>query len=72
MAQFVFGLESVTGIANQIGTSWIQRGDPSRFFDDLAAFNKVTAADIKRVANLYLNDKQASVVVIPPGNGGAK
>ncbi len=72
MAQFVFGLESVTGIANQIGTSWIQRGDPSRFFDDLDAFNKVTAADIKRVANLYLSDTQASVVVIPPGHGGAK
>lgn len=72
MAQFVFGLESVTGIANQIGNSWIQRGDASRFLDDLEAFNKVTAADIKRVANLYLNDKQASVVVIPPGRAGAR
>ncbi len=72
MAQFVFGLESVTGIANQIGNSWIQRGDPKRFLDDLEAFNKVTAADIKRVAKLYLGEAQASVVVIPPGSAGAK
>jgi zinc protease len=71
MAQFVFGLESVTGIANQIGNSWIQRGDPKRFLDDLNAFNKVSAADIKRVANLYLNENQTSVVVIPPGRAGA-
>lgn len=72
MAQFVYGLESVTGIANQIGYSWIQRGDPKRFLDDLDAFHKVTAADIKRVANLYMKDEQASVVVIPPGRAGAK
>lgn len=69
MAQFVYGLESVTGIANQIGNSWIQRSDPKRFLDDLQAFNNVTAADIKRVANLYLNESQVSVVVIPPGGG---
>lgn len=71
-AQFVFGLESVTGIANQIGFSWIQRGDPKRFLDDLEAFKKVTRADIKRVANLYLRDEQASIVIIPPGHAGAK
>jgi zinc protease len=75
MAEFVYGLESITGIANQIGYSWVQRGDPSRFLDDLKGFESVTSADIKRVANLYLQDNKANVVVIPPGKaapqGGA-
>jgi zinc protease len=69
LAEFVYGLESVTGIANQIGSSWIQRGDPSRFLEDLEGIESVSAADIKRVANLYLQDSQSNVVVVPPGKG---
>jgi zinc protease len=72
-AQLVYGMENVTGIANQIGYSWIQRGDAGRFLEDLTALEAVTAADIKRVANLYLGDSQSSVVVIPLVNAdGAK
>lgn len=72
-AQLVYGMESVTGIANQIGYSWIQRGDAGRFLEDLTALEAVTASDIKRVANLYLGDSQSSVVVIPPAAAaGAK
>ncbi len=72
-AQLVYGMENVTGIANQIGYSWIQRGDAGRFLEDLTALEAVTAADIKRVANLYLGDSQSSVVVIPPAaTTGAK
>ncbi len=70
-ADFVYGLESITGIASQIGNSWILTGDPKRFLDDLAAYNKVSAADIKRVAQTYLKDEQATVVVIPPASAGA-
>ena len=72
-AQLVYGMENVTGIANQIGYSWIQRGDAGLFLEDLTALEAVTAADIKRVANLYLGDSQSSVVVIPLVNAkGAK
>lgn len=66
MSEFVFGLESVTGIANQIGFSWINNGSAKFFLGDLDAFDKVSAADIKRVANLYFKDEQASIVVVPP------
>ncbi len=72
MSEFVFGLESVTGIANQIGFSWINRGSAKFFLGDLDAFDKVSAADIKRVANLYFKDEQASIVVVPPVPAGAK
>ncbi len=72
-AQLVYGMESVTGIASQIGNSWIQRGNPSSFLGDLTALEAVNAADIKRVANAYLGDSQSTVVVIPPASAqGAK
>ncbi len=72
MSQFVFGLENVTGIANQIGNSWINRGDATGFLQDLNAFEAVSAADIKRVANLYLKDEQANTVIVPPASAGVK
>lgn len=72
MAQFVFGLESVTGLASQIGHSWIRSGDATKFLGDLEAFNKVSAADIKQVATKYLKEEQASIVVIPPGKAGGR
>ncbi|MCP4448297.1 MAG: insulinase family protein [Myxococcales bacterium] len=74
-AQLVYGMESVTGIASQIGYSWIQRGDAGQFVNDLAALEAVTSADIRRVAELYLGDAQSTVVVIPPAaapTSGAK
>jgi predicted Zn-dependent peptidase len=70
-AGFVFGLESVDGIANQIGLSWILTGDPTQFLRDLEMFEKVTAADVKRVAKQYLTPERSTVVVIPP-QGAAK
>ena len=63
---FVYGLESVDGVANQIGLSWILTGDPTQFLRDLDALEQVTAADVKRVAKEYLQPSRATVVVIPP------
>lgn len=71
-AGFVYGLESITGIASQIGNSWIMSGDPKHFLEDLAAFDKVSAADVKRVAQTYLKDEQATTVVMPPSSVGAR
>lgn len=69
-AQMVYGMDNVTGIANQIGNSWIQRGDAGSFLEDLHALESVTAADVKRVATQYLGDSQSNVVVIPPASAG--
>jgi len=74
-AQLVYGMENVTGIANQIGNSWINRGDASLFTKDLTDLEKVTSADIMRVAKLYLSAVQSTVVVVPPqsaATSGAK
>lgn len=68
-ARFAFGLESVTGLANQIGNSWIRRGDPAAFTQDLEALQSVTAADVQRVARRYLADNKSTTVVVPPRGG---
>jgi zinc protease len=63
---FTFSLEHVQGLAEAIGRSWIQTGDPSRFMRDVDEIEKVTAADVKRVVKQYLGPDRATVVVIPP------
>jgi len=70
-AGFVYGLESVDGVANQIGLSWVLTGDPTQFLRDLEMFEKVTLDDVKRVAKTYLTPERSTVVVIPPA-GAAK
>jgi zinc protease len=68
-AAFVFGLEGVDGLAEQIGQSWIMTGDPGQFVRDLAELEKVSAADVQRVARTYLTKEALTTVVIPPGGG---
>ncbi|HUS32412.1 MAG TPA: pitrilysin family protein [Kofleriaceae bacterium] len=63
---FVFSLESAQGLAEAIGRSWIQTGDPTSFVHDVDAIEAVTAADVKRVVKQYFTPEKATVVVIPP------
>jgi zinc protease len=66
LAGFVFGLDSPLGLAEQIGQSWILTGDPTQWLRDLEAFEKITSADVARVAKTYLTPERATVVVVPP------
>ncbi len=66
LAGFVFGLDSPLGLAEQIGQSWILTGDPTQWVRDLDALEKITAADVARVAKTYLTPERATVVVVPP------
>lgn len=69
-SSFVAGLGSVAGIAQQIGTSWIQTGDPAHFLGTLEKYAAVTAADVQRVVTTYLTKDKATVVIIPPKGAG--
>jgi zinc protease len=71
-ASFVMGLRGVTGLASQIGNSWIQTGDPGAFITDLDKYAAVSAADIKRVAKTYLTENNLTLVLIPPRGADAK
>jgi zinc protease len=63
---FTFSLEHAQGLAEAIGRSWIQTGDPGQFMRDVDEIEKVSAADVKRVIKQYLGPDRATVVVIPP------
>ncbi|HEX7703757.1 MAG TPA: hypothetical protein VF403_23615, partial [Kofleriaceae bacterium] len=65
-ASFVFSLEHAQGLAEAIGRSWINTGDPSSFLRDVDNVEKVGAADVERVVKQYMTQDRSTVVVIPP------
>ena len=58
-------LQTVSGLANQIGMSTYLLGDPLGFINGMARIDKVRSADIKRVASRYLVSKNLSLVLLP-------
>jgi len=72
-AQFIFGLQGIEGLANQIGNSKLLAGDSKKWLEDYDRYQKVTADDVMRVAKTYLLAESLTVVIIPPKvAGGAK
>ena len=65
-AAYIYGLESVGGAAEQIGESWIQTGDAAHWQKEFDVFEKVSAADVARLAKQYLDPKAATILVLPP------
>ena len=66
LASFVFGMDSPQGLAEQLGQAWILTGDPGTLAGELDAIDKVTPADVARVASTYLVPAKATIVVVPP------
>jgi zinc protease len=65
-ASFVFSLESVQGMGEAIGRSWIFNGNPRAFLTEADDLDKVSPGDVQRVVKQYLVPDRATVVVIPP------
>jgi zinc protease len=61
LLQFYNQVETINGKSNNPGTNEVIFGDYRKMFDAPAAFNAVTAADIKRVANQYLKKSNRTV-----------
>lgn len=68
---FVFSLENAQGLAQAVGRSWILTGDAGAFMRDVDEIEKVTSADVARVAKKYMTAENATVVVIPPKGAAA-
>ncbi len=67
-ASFVFGLETVDGVAMRLGDAQYVEGDWHRFIEGAKRYLAVTAADVQRVAQKYLvDDNFTRVTVVPPG-----
>lgn len=67
MKSYVDGLMTLDKKANSLAINEILFGDYNQLFKDLEAYDKVTVDDIHRVANLYLNQTQRSIVELSPG-----
>lgn len=64
--QLVDSVRTPHGLATLIGTVQTVFGDPHRFKDDLAKYFRVSASDVKRVAQKYLVPNNRSVVTLVP------
>jgi zinc protease len=65
-SSFLFSIESVQGLGEAIGRSWIATGNPGSFVRDVDEIDKVSAADVQRVVKQYFVPDHATVLVIPP------
>jgi zinc protease len=57
-------VETINGKSNNIGTYEVFFGDYHKMFDAPALFNKVTADDIKKVANKYFTKSNRTVGIL--------
>jgi len=64
LVDFYRQVETIDGKSNNIGTFEVFFGDYKKMFDAPGQFNKVTAADIQRVANTYLHVKNRTVGIL--------
>jgi predicted Zn-dependent peptidase len=66
-------LDSNSGLAAELCSYYVNYGDWRKLFTDLQEYDKVTAADVQRVAKTYLNDSTKTVAyTYAPAAGGAK
>ena len=67
-ANFIYGLQTVGGFggkSDQLNQYAIFLNNPGYFEEDLARYRRVTAQDVRRVANQYLTDKRLVLSVVP-------
>ncbi|MGB9429098.1 MAG: pitrilysin family protein [Gammaproteobacteria bacterium] len=69
IAQLEFQKNSVDGLANAWSNALAQQGLESPD-DMIAAFDKVTVADVDRVAHEYLNQERAFTAILTPESSG--
>jgi len=64
LMEFYNQIETINGKSNNIGTYEVFFGDYKKMFDAPSEYNKVTANDIKRVANEYLKKRNRTVGIL--------
>jgi zinc protease len=64
LMEFYGQVETINGKSNNIGTYEVFFGDYKKMFDAPAAYNKVTAEDVKNVAVKYFTKKNRTVGIL--------
>jgi zinc protease len=70
-AAFIFGLQTVDGIATSLGQYQYVHGDWREFTKGASRYLAVTAADVTRVARKYLVDANLTLLTLQPTPAGA-
>lgn len=65
-ASYIFGLQTVDGIAHELGEYQETYGDWRLFLTGATRYLAVTAADVQRVARKYLTDGNLTMVTLQP------
>jgi zinc protease len=71
-AGFIFGLQTVDGVATQLGQYQYVHGDWREFAKGAARYMAVTAADVTRVARKYLVETNLTELALQPTAPAAK
>jgi zinc protease len=66
-ASFLDQLASVLGKSDQLAAYNYNAGTPDYVQQDLARYERITAADVQRVATKYLNQPKVVLTVVPEG-----
>ncbi len=69
-SQYVFNLDSISGVANAIGEAEVIRGDARKFLRGKSRYEDVTAEDVQRVAQTYLSKDRLTLVQLVLQEGG--
>ena len=66
-ASFLRRIETIFGKVNQLNGYYYQTGKPDSFQADLDRYRAVTAADVRRVVQTYLQASRVMLSVVPQG-----
>src|ERR1019366_2890418 len=66
-AQFLRRIETVRGTADQLNRYFYINGKPDSFQADLDRYRAVTAADVQRVLQKYLQANRVMISIVPMG-----
>ncbi len=65
-ADFIFGLQSVSGKVSTLAGNQTFKGDPNYIEQDIARYASVTKADVMRVFNTYIKDQHGVIMSVVP------
>jgi predicted Zn-dependent peptidase len=71
-ANLVRQLDSNSGLASLLAAYYVDYGDWRKLFTSIEDIEKVTAADVQRVARTYFNDKTKTVAYLKAPQGAAQ
>ncbi|MCS6903383.1 MAG: insulinase family protein, partial [Candidatus Bipolaricaulota bacterium] len=70
-AQYIFGLDSISTVANGLARAEVIQGDYREFEKSKTRYDNITIADVQRVAQTYFKRENLTIVTLKP-EGGAQ